>query len=421
MAVIERIDAREILDSRGRPTVEATVLLGGGHVGIASVPSGASTGAAEAIEVRDGDPRRFGGWGCLRAVEHIRGAIAEALVGKRLEQQQELDRALIELDGTPQKNRLGANALLAVSLAFARAEASRRRQPLYQYFTELVAEVPHQLPRPMINLFSGGKHAGGQVSIQDVMVVPHAATFEECLATCFAVYQEAARWCRERYGTRPLKADEGGLAPDFATSEAMLADATYLIARAGFLPGRDISLAMDVAASHCWHGTDYIIDGVPHSANQLIDKWWEWSERFPLVSIEDPLAQDDWESWPPLFQQLGQRLLVIGDDLLCTQPDRIRRAMHRQAANGLLLKVNQIGTLTEAAESRQLAWKAGWHVSVSARSGETEDNWLADLAVAWGHSIKVGSLAQSDRLAKYNRLLAIERQTQWPVCPVAAR
>ncbi|GIW95236.1 MAG: enolase [Pirellulaceae bacterium] len=420
-AVVQQVDAREILDSRGRPTVEAAVVLNTGHKGVASVPAGASTGTAEAMELRDGEPHRYGGWGCRKAVANVRGTIARALVGRSFAHQKELDAALIELDGTGRKERLGANAILAVSLAFARASAACRGIPLYEYASDMVGFRAARLPRPSVNLFSGGCHAGRQVSLQDVMLVPHAATIDDCLAMVFSVYQEAVRWCRERYGVRPLKADEGGLAPDFPSSEAMLDDAVRSIERAGLTPGRDMSLAVDIAATHFVKDTTYILDDESCDAEKLIARLEKWSERFPLVSIEDGLAENDWEHWPILQQKLGAKLVIIGDDLLCTQPARIEQAIRLGAAGGLLLKVNQIGTLSEAASAWRLAHDAGWHVCVSARSGETEDHWLADLAVAWGHSIKVGSLAQSDRLAKYNRLLEIEHQTGWPLWPVAAR
>lgn len=412
---IAAVEAREILDSRGRPTVEATLRLADGHWGTASVPSGASTGKAEAWELRDGDRQRYGGLGCRRAVASIEGEVARAVGGVAFSSQQEFDRQLCQLDGTANKSRLGANAVLAVSLAFARAAASSMGQPLYQYLAELVPNSQRRLPRPTINLFSGGKHAGGQVSIQDVLIVPHADTIDKCLSTAFAVYQAATQLIGSRYAMRPLKADEGGLAPPAPHSEAMLRDAIDAICRAGYSPGKDVSLAVDVAASHLYQNNLYQLDTQQLNAAEMMEQLEFWVNSYPLISIEDGLAEDDWENWPLLCRRLGGRTLLLGDDLLCTQPDRIRRAVRERAANALLLKVNQVGTLTEAAEAWTLAREASWHITVSARSGETEDHWLADLATAWGDHIKVGSVAQSDRLAKYNRLLAIERQTQWPV------
>jgi len=412
---VTAIDAREILDSRGQPTVEATVQLATGHAGTASVPSGASTGSAEARALHDGDPRRYRGRGCRQAVASVQGPIAQGVLGTTFSSQRELDMRLIELDGTPDKARLGANAILAVSLAFARAAAAASGQPLYEYFARLVGRSCSYLPCPTINLFSGGKHAGGQVAIQDVLIVPHARTIDACLAMAYAVYQAAVQWVADRYQCRPLKADEGGLAPEFPSSRAMLHAALAAIEQAGFIAGRDVSLAVDVAATHFYRQGRYHLDGETLDAMQLIDTLDQWARQFPLVSIEDGLAEDDWPHWPVLCQRLGPKVLIIGDDLLCTQANRVNRAVAMRAANGLLLKVNQVGTLTEAAQAWQSATAAGWRVSVSARSGETEDNWLADLATAWGHYIKVGSLAQSDRLSKYNRLLAIEQQTGWPV------
>jgi enolase len=420
MSVIERVWAREILDSRGRPTVWASCALRGGATATASVPSGASTGRAEAIELRDGDPKRYGGLGCRNAVANVNGPICEALRGKSFDTQQQLDAALTALDGTPNKSRLGANAILAVSLAFARAVAAERGTPLYRHFATLIGSEPKTLPRLTINLFSGGKHAGGQVCIQDVLVVPTAATtIDDGLATTYAVYQAAVKLTQEKYGTRPLRADEGGLAPPFPTTETALADAVESIRRAGYEPGRDVRLAIDVASSHFYENGVYKFDDRRLSSDEMIALVAGWLDKFPIVSLEDALAEEDWPHWPNLRKALGDRCLTLGDDFLCTNPDRIRRAINANAANALLLKVNQIGTLSEAAEALKLARGAGWKVTVSARSGETEDDWLADLAVGWqADYIKIGSITQSERLAKYNRLLAIEAETKLPVIAV---
>jgi enolase len=417
MPTIQSLNALEILDSRGRPTVQATCVLTSGASGKASVPSGASIGKAEALELRDRDPARYRGLGCRKAVGHIRGEIAHALVGVEMDDQSALDQALIALDGTPNKSRLGANALLAVSLAFARACAAEAGVPLYQHFAEIhtPGSKAHSLPRPTINLFSGGKHAGGQVPIQDVLVVPVAAqTVDEAMATTYAVYQAAAEICLEKYGMRALTADEGGLAPPFPDAEAMLGDAVAAIERAGYAPGREVALALDVASSHFYADGGYHLGGEPLDSAGMIRHLLGWLEHYPIVSLEDGLAEEDWANWPKLRQAIGGRALVLGDDFLCTNPARIRRAIDAGAADALLLKVNQIGTLSEAAESCRMAQAAGWHVTVSARSGETEDDWLADLAVGWGGGhLKVGSITQSERLAKYNRLLAIEAETEW--------
>lgn len=412
MPTVDQLNAREILDSRGRPTVGVTCSLSGGVSAWASVPSGASTGKAEALELRDQDPSRYGGLGCRRAVANVNGAINRALSGREFSTQSDLDRALLKLDGTENKSHLGANAILAVSIAFARATARQKGIPLYMHFAELVGQSP-RLPRLTVNLFSGGKHAGGQVQIQDVLVVPISAkTIDESLAATYAVYQAAAELSRRRYDARPLVADEGGLAPPFEDAEAMLKLATDSIRSAGFEPGRDVAIAIDVASSHFYLNDQYHLGDTPLTSRQMIKQIAQWVERYPIVSVEDGLAEDDWQNWPALRQAIAGRAIVMGDDLLCTNPARIGRAIESGSADALLLKVNQIGTLTEAAESYRIARQAGWAITVSARSGETEDDWLADLAVGWsGDYIKVGSITRSERLAKYNRLLGIETET----------
>jgi enolase len=397
--------------------VRATCRLADGTEASASVPSGASKGTAEALELRDGDPNRYRGLGCRRAVANVRGCLQEALAGRKFTHQAELDRALIQLDGTPNKSRLGANAILAVSLAFARATARSRGLPLFRHFADLFGQPVRTLPRPTINLFSGGRHAGGQSPLQDVLVVPAAArSIDESLAMTFAVYQCAADLTAQRYGVRLLRADEGGLAPPFPSPEAMLEDAVAAIQAAGFKPGEEVALAVDVAASHFFHEGKYQLGADLLDGAGLIERLAKWSEQYPIVSWEDGLAEEDWDHWPQLHERLGGRARIVGDDLLCTHPQRIRRAIAVRAANTLLLKVNQIGTVTEALEANGLARAAGWQVTVSARSGETEDDWLADLAVGWAaDQIKIGSITQSERLSKYNRLLAVEAETQWPL------
>lgn len=419
MPTIKRLSGLEILDSRGRPTVLASCELASGVLGAASVPSGASTGAAEALELRDGDPNRYRGLGCCKAVNHINRELNLALANRAFEQQTQLDSAMLELDGTPNKARLGANAILAVSLAFARAVATERQIPLYQHFATILDENTslRTLPRPTINLFSGGKHAGGQVSIQDVLIVATSAnTIDEALAMTFAVYQAAAELTQRKYGMRTLTADEGGLAPPFPNTTTMLEDTIESIQTAGLTPGQDIALALDIAASHFYQGGRYHLEREPLEGTAMVEQLASWLEAYPIVSIEDGLAEDDWTHWPTLHARVAGRALVLGDDLLCTNPTRIQRAIERHAADALLLKVNQIGTLTEAAQACRLARAAGWQITVSARSGETEDNWLADLAVGWaGDQIKIGSITQSERLAKYNRLLEIEAETGLPL------
>jgi enolase len=413
MSRIDRLEGLEILDSRGRPTIRVTCVLASGASGAASVPSGASTGTAEALELRDGDAHRYAGLGCRRAVELVRGEVQAALGGHELASGPELDRAIIALDGTANKSRLGANTLLGVSLAFARAQAAERGIPLYQYFAELVGRPVVSIPRPMINLFSGGKHAGGQVEIQDVLVVPLAArSMDEALATTFDVYRAAAELSATRYGMRALTADEGGLAPPFATPEEMLALAVESIRRSGREPGVDVALAVDVASTHFHSHGRYRVGSRELDGAEMVELILEWIDRYPIVSVEDPLAEDDWPHWTELRRRASPGIRVLGDDLLCTRLDRISRAVESSAADALLLKVNQVGTLLEAADACRAARAAGWSVTVSARSGETEDDWLADLAVGWSADhIKVGSITQSERLAKYNRLLAIEAET----------
>jgi enolase len=420
---IHRLSALEILDSRGRPTVKALCELENGAIASASVPSGASTGRAEAVELRDGDPSRYGGLGCRRAVAHVNGEISSALAGRSFGVQRELDDALIALDAGPAHRRLGANALLAVSIAFARASARSAGVPLFEHFNRMLEppaarpSEPPRLPRPMINLFSGGKHAGGQTALQDVMVIPmRSETISSALETVWSVYRAASDLSLRRYRSRELVADEGGLAPDFPSEEAMLETAVASIEAAGLRPGADVALALDVAASHFSTDGRYQLGGRSLGGSAMIDWLKHLAGRYPIVALEDGLAEEDWPHWQQLMQELGSRLAIIGDDLLCTQERRIRRAVAESSANGLLLKVNQVGTLSESADALSLARAAQWTVIVSARSGETEDDWLADLATGWcGDSIKVGSITRSERLAKYNRLLEIESQTGRPL------
>ena len=417
MPAIRDLRALEILDSRGRPTLLVACDLASGASAAASVPSGASTGAAEALELRDGDPARYRGLGVRRAAANVRGPVLDAVAGRDLPDQAALDRLLVDLDGTPNKARLGANAILGVSLAFARAVAAERGLPLWRHLASLVGHTPDRLPRPTVNLFSGGKHAGGQVEVQDVLVVvPAARTIDEALAVTSDVYAAAAALCRARYRTRGLVADEGGLAPDFPDVATMLADAVQAIRDAGRAPGPEVALCVDVAASHFFADGRYRLGGRALASSEMVEQVAAWVDRFPIVSVEDGLAEDDWAHWPDLRARLAGRALTLGDDLLATNPARIRRAVAAGAADALLLKVNQIGTLSEAAEALALARAAGWRVVVSARSGETEDDWLTDLAVGWGgDALKVGSVTRSERLAKWNRLLAIEAETGFPV------
>ena len=415
MPILQHLHALEILDSRGRPTLQVTCGLSGGATATAQVPSGASTGRAEAHELRDGDAGRHAGLGCRRAVAAVVGPIARAMIGQDWPDQPSLDRALVALDGTPNKERLGANAILGVSLAFARACARLWNTPLYRHFARLASMEIKRLPMPTVNLFSGGKHAGAQVALQDVLLVPCGAeNMEMAMQQVCGVYHAAARNCGQNYGSRALVADEGGLAPPFPNTTTMLEDAVKAIETAGLMPGTDVALAVDVASSHFHSEHGYAIDSNILTTDEMIAQLAQWQRRFPILSFEDGLAEEDWAGWSKLTDRLGSTSRIMGDDLLCTNPERIRRAIECRAANALLLKVNQIGTLTEAQEARQLAEQAGWAVTVSARSGETEDDWLADLAVGWGGDhIKIGSVTRSERLAKYNRLLVIGSEEQW--------
>lgn len=421
MSRIHKLDALEILDSRGRPTLKVRMELEGSN-GIAcsaSVPSGASTGNAEAKELRDGDTLRYGGLGCRKSVEHVRGDIADALCGEDFRDQQQLDQRLLDLDGSADKSNLGANTILGCSLAFARAQALEAGLSLHQHFAAIAGLADAtRLPRPTINLFSGGKHAGGQAAIQDVLIVPSADTMDRAISQSWDVWQAAARLIRDELGMRALTADEGGLAPAVSSDEQLLDLACRAIQSAGLEPGRDIFLAMDVAASHFYRDSVYELQGQALTSASMVNQLEKWSRTFPLVSIEDGLAEDDWDHWPLLRKQAHDACLILGDDLLCTTPARIQRAIQSDSADALLLKVNQVGSLSEALESMRLARQAGWQITVSARSGETEDNWLADLAVGWrGDQIKIGSITQSERLSKYNRLLEIEQDCRFPLNP----
>lgn len=419
MSIIEKLYSLEILDSRGRPTLKTTCLLKNGARAEVSVPSGASTGEHEAHELRDGDKKRYNGFGVRNAVKNVNIDLATLLCGQDWNQQS-LDAAMNQLDGTANKSRLGANTILSVSLAFARACAAEKAIPLYRHFADLADSKTQHLPRLTINLFSGGKHADGQVPIQDLLMVPASATtIDESLSMSYAVYQSAAKLIFEKYGMRSLTADEGGLAPAFDEIEQMFEDAIEAIKNAGLRCPHDVALAVDVASSHFYRDQKYFYNAQGGSAAQMMEQVENWVKQFGVVSVEDGLAENDWENWPQLrtlLENISPEVLVLGDDLLCTNPVRIQRAIDKNAANALLLKVNQIGTLSEAMQALHLAKSAGWKVTVSARSGETEDNWLADLAVGWGaDQIKIGSITQSERLAKYNRLLEIERETGWPV------
>lgn len=408
MSKIKSLYAIEILDSRGRPTLKTTCELSSNITASASVPSGASTGKAEALELRDGDKKRFRGLGCLKAVNNVNTVLNDDLSGLELTQET-LDKKMLELDGTANKSNVGANAILSVSLAFGRACALEQNLPLYQYFANVLGNSSSRLPRLTVNLFSGGKHAGGQVDIQDLLVVPQTDCISDTLAMTYEIYQCAAELTSKKYNIRSLRADEGGLAPPFPNVTVMIEDALLAIQQAGLKAGQDVSLALDVASSHFYDDKVYRLDGKVLDGLQMVELLESWLKDYPIVSLEDGLAEEDWQHWTLLRERVGGKALVLGDDLLCTNPQRIQKAIDEKAANALLLKVNQIGTLTEAAEAYKLARFDNWKVVVSARSGETEDDWLADLAVGWsGDYIKIGSITGSERLAKYNRLLELQ-------------
>jgi enolase len=360
---------------------------------------------------------RYRGRGCLNAVEKICSEIRNAVVDREFDSVESLEEFLRRLDGTPDKSRLGANSILAISLAFVRAAALQKQLPLFRYLSECSSFPEMVLPRPLINLFSGGTHAGYQVSLQDIQLVPlRVQSMRDALAVVHEVFQCAAELTHEKYGARRLTADEGGLAPPFPNTEQMFEDTVQAITAAGLLPGKDVSIAVDVAASHFSQERFYLLDGKRIESGEMIERISVWVDDYPIISVEDGLAEDDWEFWPLLADELQGRALTLGDDFLCTNPDRIQRAINTEAADSLLLKVNQIGCLSEAVEAVRLADSAGWEVVFSARSGETEDDWLSDLTVGWGgRKIKIGAITQSDRLAKYNRLLQIEVETGLPL------
>ncbi len=406
---IEALVGRELLDSRGNPTVEVDCLLTDGSFGRAAVPSGASTGQFEAVELRDGD-KRFGGKGVLRAVANVDEIIAPALKGMDAREQREIDARLLALDGTDDKSKLGANALLGVSLAVARAAAVSVRLPLYAY---LGGPNAHTLPVPMMNVVNGGAHADSNVDFQEFMVVPLGApTFREALRMGAEVYHALKRVLSER-GLATGLGDEGGFAPNLAANADALDLLMHAIERAGFQPGMDIALALDVASTEFFHEGVYRLEGEDRtlSSAEMVEFLADLVDRYPLVSIEDGLAEEDWDGWHMLTERLGERCQLVGDDLLVTNVERVRRALAAGTANSILVKVNQIGTLTETFDVIELAHRAGWTTMVSHRSGETEDTTIADLAVAVNAGqIKTGAPARSDRVAKYNQLLRIEER-----------
>jgi enolase len=407
-SAIKTVRAREILDSRGNPTVEVDVTLESGAMGTAKVPSGASTGIYEAVELRDGDKARYGGKGVLKAVSNIREVIAPEIVATPVTQQRTVDETMIALDGTLNKGDLGANSLLGVSLAVAHAAAANAGQPLYRY---LGGEEAHLLPVPLLNILNGGKHAENSTDFQEFMVAPvGATTFADAMRMGSEVYHALFRILHDR-GLPTTVGDEGGFAPPLPKNEAAIELILEAIERAGHRPGEDVAIALDPATSELEKDGRYVLEreGRTLEPEGLVELWVEWCRKYPIVSIEDGMAQEDWAGWRLLTERLGSKVQLVGDDLLVTNVERVRRGIQEKAANSVLIKLNQIGTLTETLDAIAEARKAGWTTVISHRSGETEDTTIADLAVATGAGqIKTGAPARGERTAKYNRLLRIE-------------
>jgi enolase len=407
MSAIGRVHARQILDSRGNPTVEVDVLLESGASGRAAVPSGASTGEFEAVELRDGG-EAFAGKGVTRAAANVNGELAEAVAGRDAADQEGLDRAMIELDGTPNKGRLGANAILGVSLAAAKAAATEAGLPLWRY---LGGEAAHVLPVPLMNVLNGGAHADNKIDFQEFMIVPvGAASFAEALRVGSEVFHALKGHLHER-GLSTAVGDEGGFAPDLESNEAALEALMAGIEAAGHRPRDDVAIALDPATSEIHRDGSYVLEheGRTLTAAEVAEYWGDISSRYPVLSIEDGMDEEDWDGWKALTERIGERVQLVGDDLFVTNPERLRRGIESGVANSILVKVNQIGTLTETLEAMRIASEAGYSAVISHRSGETEDVTIADLAVATGcGQIKAGAPSRSDRVAKYNQLLRIE-------------
>ena len=411
MSQIDHIQAREILDSRGNPTVEADVILVSGVIGRAAVPSGASTGEHEAVELRDGDPKRFGGKGVLKAVNNVNDVIARKLKGMSALDQGGIDSILIELDATPNKSNLGANALLAVSMATARAAANYQKLPLYRY---LGGSSANTLPVPMMNIINGGAHADNNVDFQEFMIVPVGADkFSDALRMGAEIFHTLKSVLKKKgYGTSV--GDEGGFAPNLRSNEEAIETIIEAIAQAGYQAGANVLLALDPAASEFYDGAAYVFkksDGRKLTSDQMVSFWQDWAGKYPIISIEDGMAENDWEGWKTLTGAIGQRVQLVGDDLFVTNTNFLQKGIELGVANSILIKVNQIGTLTETLECIELAKTNKYGTVISHRSGETEDAFIADLAVASNTGqIKTGSLSRSDRIAKYNQLLRIEEE-----------
>jgi len=413
MSFITAINARQILDSRGNPTVEADVHTSDGHMGRAAVPSGASTGKHEAVELRDGDKKIYGGKGVLKAVENINEQIAEDLYGMDITDQRSIDQAMLDMDGTANKSKLGANAMLAVSLAAAKAAAQATGLPLYRYVGGANAMT---LPVPMMNILNGGAHADNKIDFQEFMVMPVGATsFSEGLRWGVEIFHELKNVLKKK-GYSTNVGDEGGFAPDIQSNEEAIETVLTAIQKAGYTPGEQVAIAMDAAISELWNSEKkaYVFhksSGKAMSSEDLVKFWADWCQKYPIVSIEDGMDEDDWNGWAALTQALGNRVQLVGDDLFVTNVSRLKEGIDKNIANGLLVKVNQIGTLSETIDAVTMAQRAGYNTIMSHRSGETEDYTIADLAVALNcGQIKTGSASRSDRMAKYNQLLRIEEE-----------
>ncbi len=408
MSTIENIKAREILDSRGNPTLEVEVKLSDGTIGRAAVPSGASTGKYEAVELRDGDDSRFNGMGVLKAVTNVNEYIAAAIIGMLATDQPAIDRRLIELDGTANKSRLGANAIVGTSLAVAHAAANHLNMPLYHY---LGRAITYNLPVPMMNIVNGGKHAANSTDFQEFMVVPvGASSFSHALQMGTQVYHQLKRVLKDK-GLNTNVGDEGGFAPSLSSNKEAVEAILSAIEGAGYKPGRDCFIALDLAASEFYKDGQYILarEGTSLSTNEMVNYYVKWASSYPIISIEDGMAEDDWDGWQLLTQKLGGGVQLVGDDLYVTNVNRLSQGINLKASNSILIKPNQIGTLTETIAAIKTAQQAGWTAIVSHRSGETEDTTIADLAVGLNTGqIKTGAPCRSERTAKYNRLLRIE-------------
>ncbi|HSH43529.1 MAG TPA: phosphopyruvate hydratase [Arenicellales bacterium] len=414
MTRITAVHAREILDSRGNPTVQADVHVAGGAVGTAAVPSGASTGALEALELRDGDAGRYGGKGVLKAVEHVNGEIAGAVTGLDAGDQAALDQAMRDLDGTENKSRLGANAILAVSMAAAKAAAAREGVPLFRHLARLHGEAsPDTLPVPQMNILNGGAHADNAVDFQEFMILPTGVeSFREALRAGAEVFHALKKLLGER-GLSTAVGDEGGFAPELGSNEEAVRLLCEAIENAGYKPGEQIAIGLDVASSEFYSDGEYRLAAEDRSfhSSEFVDYIESWVNKYPIVTIEDAMAEDDWNGWSQLTERLGSKLQLTGDDLFVTNSAILRKGIERGVANSILIKVNQIGSLTETLEAIRMAHAAGYRSTISHRSGETEDTFIADLAVATrAGQIKTGSLCRSERVAKYNRLLRIEEE-----------